>query len=216
MSTEARSPTVLDHSIDSLVLPSIIHGPIPDHTRVYFDLLGVKYIPVFKDGTIYYVLSKDAGSTCERYGMILGRRLHLPASIPSVRVPFEGLHIEDFYYNLSPHHQLVFGLHGIKYHQVEYNGAKIWVYDKAAEPVCKRFATSARPSQVTSTRLVVKVTTVKLPEYMAELPDPTRHYYELLGVDFVLVKHDTSIHHMDTSYIPIKYLDLVCDRLNIH
>lgn len=204
--------TVLDHTVDSLVLPSILSGPLPEHTRVYMDLLGAKYIPVFKDGNMYYVLSRDAGALCERYGLIVGKKTQSLMSVPPSRYLMDGIHIEDFYYTLTPYHHLVFGLHGIRFVSMEYNGAKIWVYDRAADAVCKRFATSARPDRVQSVGIIIKTQSVRLPEYLIELPDTTRYYYELLGVDFVMVRTaDSSLYH-----IPIKYLDLVCDRLNIY
>jgi hypothetical protein len=138
----AKAPTVLDHTVDSVLLPSILTGPLSEHTRVYLELLGARYIPVFKDATIYYVLSRDAGTLCERHGLIIGRRISSPQSAPSTKLLFDGIHIEDFYYNLTPHHHLVFGLHGIRFINVEYNGVKIWVYEKATDAVCRRFATS--------------------------------------------------------------------------
>lgn len=208
-----KTATVLDHTVDGMVLPGILPGPLPEHTRIYLDLLGAKYIPVFKDGTMNYVLSRDAGALCERYGLIVGRRTNLPSSPPLIRSPFDGIHIEDFYYSLTPHHHLVFGLHGIKFTNVEYNGVKIWVYEKAVEAVCRRFATNTKdPNRVPSAGVVVRTHSVRLSEYVTDLPDVMRSYYELLGVDFVAVRTPSG----DLHHIPIKYMDLVCDRLNLY
>lgn len=205
-----KSATVLDHTVDRLLLPGILTGPLPEHSRVYLELLGAKYIPVFKDGNMHYVLSHHASTLCEKYGLILGKKTQ-PLSAAAMSLTFDGIHIEDFYYTISPYHMVVFGLHGIKFIQVEYNEVKIWVYDKATESVCKRFATSTNPHRVQSVSILVRTHSVRLPEYSTELSDLTRMYYELLAVDFVTVRNGTAVY-----YIPVKYLDLVCDRLNLY
>lgn len=214
ISTPTATPNipVLDHQVDHILAPSIISAPISPITKCHLDLLGLKYIPVFKDGTLYYVLGREASSICEKYGLLLSRRTLNTANAPSIRVPFTGVHIDDFYTTLTLHQQMVFSLHNIKFVHVEYNGIKIYVYDKAAESVCRRFATSTDPRKVIPISIIHKTSTVKLPEYTdGAIDDAIISYYQLLGVDFVSVEHGGR-----RLYIPVCYLDLVTGHLHAY
>jgi len=199
----------VDHGVDRVHAPSILTGPIPDYLKIYYELLGLRYIPVFKDGDIYYVLSDEASDICDRYGLLLSRRLQLPQIVPKTRVSFD-LRLYDFYYSLSPQHYTVFELHSLKYFSADYGGSRIWVHEGSAESVCRRFATSANGKPTPST-IRIRLNSVRLPEYSLGMSAETRAYYELLGVEFAQIRVGSLLYT-----VPSGYIDLAADHLKAY
>lgn len=206
----------LDHHVNSISVPTICQSPLSDYAKLHYDILGLQYIPIFKDGTIYYVLKDTVQTVCEKYGLILGRKTRTPDFTDRVDITGPSLHLEDFYKDIPPSITEILAIHSIRYVQCEYHSIQIWVYEKSMVDVCKRFGTATDPSKVLSQQVTIPIDSISLQDCLQQLSPSLQHYYELMGVLFVCAisgRVDVSTKDVGKVYIPVKYLDLVAKRI---